>query len=90
MSPSIVSGYETGERTLLTFGGSYTFHALAGTSDSRFTLEVGDVVTDVQSVATESPQTLPAYDLQGRRIGSSLSPLTKGIYIIGGKKHIVK
>ncbi|MBP1541135.1 MAG: C10 family peptidase [Prevotella sp.] len=30
------------------------------------------------------------YDLNGRRIGTTGSRLSKGIYIVGGKKHVVK
>lgn len=94
--------HQAGERILLNpsstegeEGGSYTFYAEAGTLASRFTLELGCGITAVPSVATESQQTEPAYDLAGRRIDSSLftphsSLLRKGIYIIGGKKHIVK
>jgi hypothetical protein len=79
--------HETGQRTLLTAGAAYTFTADADILNSRFTLELGDVATAIQSVALPTQQTQPAYDLQGRRIDSHLK---KGIYIIGGKKHVVK
>jgi len=79
--------HETGERVLLTDGG-YTFTADAGTLDDRFTIEVGEVVTAVDDVAAETQQTVqPVYDLQGRRHDGTL---TKGLYIIGGRKHVIK
>ena len=79
--------HETGERVMLTDGG-YTFTADAGTLDDRFTLEVGGIVTAVDAVVAEAQQTAqPVYDLQGRRHNGTL---TKGLYIVGGRKHVIK
>ena len=85
--PIVLIDHETGTRTLIT-DGAYTFTASSGTHDSRFTLELGAVVTNVQHVAVAQQQTEPVFDLQGRRLAPAM--LHKGLYIIGGKKHVVK
>ncbi|MBR6121827.1 MAG: leucine-rich repeat domain-containing protein [Prevotella sp.] len=85
--PIVLIDHETGTRTLIT-DGAYTFTASSGTYDSRFTLELGAVVTNVQHVAVAQQQTEPVFDLQGRRLAPAM--LHKGLYIIGGKKHVVK
>ena len=56
-----------------------------GSLNRRFTLQIGDGITSVPSVAMPSQSAAPAlYDLQGRRISSP----AKGLYIQGGKKVI--
>ena len=46
---------------------------------------------DLQSVVPVNPNTVTAvYDLSGRKVGTSINNLPKGIYIIGGKKLFVK
>ena len=78
---------ETGIETLLTDGASYTFTAGTGTDESRFVLRVGGtMVTGVQSVAVLQQQTGHAYNLQGQRIAEP----QKGLYIVNGKKVIIK
>ena len=92
--PLTLVDHATGMRTLLTDGEGYTFHAETGTFDSRFTLEVGNAVTDIKNVY-DNDNGNEIYDLQGRRMDNSStftlpSSLKKGIYIQGGKKYIVK
>ena len=77
---------ETGMETDLS-NDSYTFTAAKGTTESRFVLRVGGTtVTGVQSVATKSQHTEQVYNLQGQRVSAT----AKGLYIVNGKKMIVK
>ena len=48
--------------------------------------EVADIITTIESVMTECNKSKAVYDLNGRRV---VNP-TKGIYIQGGKKVLVK
>ena len=53
----------------------------------------GDTTTaiDRHAVVSVNPNAITAvYDLSGRKIGSSIDGLPKGIYIVGGKKLLVK
>ena len=81
----ILVDHLTGNRVKLT-NDAYTFTAETGIYNNRFTLEFGSVtgITDV-NVNNNGNET---YDLQGRRMNNS--SLKKGIYIIGGKKQVVK
>ena len=46
---------------------------------------------DSQTIVPVNPSTINAvYDLSGRRVGSSVESLPKGIYIVNGKKLLVK
>ncbi len=56
------------------------------TGVSGFVFFFDDITTALQNVATEATNGQAIYDLQGRRV----SQATKGIYIIGGKKVMVK
>lgn len=62
----------------------YTFSAPAGTLDRRFSIVVTPgVVTGIDSTLPSSLQTLPSYDLQGRRVKSPAVPfLRKGSIVI--------
>ena len=84
--------YETGTETDLT-AGAYTFHAEAGTHDSRFTIRLCDAPNGIQTIGmdTEHPSLgegrgVALFDLQGRRI----SQPQKGIYVKNNKKVIIK
>ncbi len=83
----ILVDHLTGNRVKLT-NNAYTFNAEAGTYNNRFTLEFGSVtgITDVN--VNDNGNGNEIYDLQGRRTNNS--SLKKGIYIIGGKKQVVK
>ena len=53
----------------------------------------GDTTTaiDLQTVMPVSPNAITAvYDLSGRKVGSSVDCLPKGMYIVNGKKLLVK
>lgn len=84
--PVTLVDHLTGQRTLLT-DNAYTFTAESGTHNNRFTIEIGNGVTNITNVNVNTNDN-DIYDLQGRIVESST--LKKGIYIIGGKKHIVK
>jgi hypothetical protein len=60
------------------------------TLNRRFTLQLGDGITAVPSVAAlPQPSAGALYDLQGRRVAASHpSTLRKGLYIQSGKKII--
>jgi hypothetical protein len=66
----------------------YTFITKAGTIEGRFYLQLGNT-TDISgelTIENGESTTAPMYNLNGQRVTTA----TKGIYIIGGKKHVVK
>lgn len=93
----LLTDNENGQTTDLSKD-SYTFTIdETGTYDSRFVLGIPDA-TAIESAQTASQQTEQPeqlYDLQGRRLNSSMSNsqssiLKKGIYVKNGKKQVVK
>ena len=53
----------------------------------------GDMPTDISEEVIENSDkyaAAPIYDLQGRRVANLNSPLKKGLYIVNGKKIIIK
>jgi hypothetical protein len=71
----------------------YTFTAEAGTIEGRFAIQLSGMTGIKNENVNKNDNAI--YDLQGRRIECSMfnvqcSMLKKGIYIIGGKKHVVK
>lgn len=86
--PSIVLvDNETGMETLLNDGAAYTFSASSGTYENRFMMRIGSsVITGVKFVAVSPQQTDQVYNLQGQRIAIP----QKGLYIVNGKKTIIK
>lgn len=46
--------------------------------------------TGINRIASSESTDSDVYDLSGRRVGSSLNGLTKGIYTVNGKKYIVR
>jgi len=78
----ILTDHLTGER--IDMSQPYTFETAAGTFDQRFTLQVGDGITAVETIE-QSPVTIDHYyDLQGRRVKN----MGKGIFLWNGKKII--
>ncbi len=75
----------TGTSTTLSDEG-YTFHATAGNTGSRFTLNFGNA-TGITTVKTVSQEASNTYDLQGRRVDGTPKP---GIYVRNGQKIIIK
>ena len=67
------------------------FKVPAGTSDAK--LSFGGIDTSIDSVTIDG-MSLKAdgqvYNLNGQRVGSSLNGLAKGIYLMNGKKYVVR
>lgn len=54
-------------------------------------ISVDDVLTDLSTInQNRRLEVLPVYDLMGRKRGNSVEGLPAGIYIVGGKKYVVK
>jgi len=67
--------------------GSYTFNANAGTYNKRFVLYVGSsVITNINALQQDGIEADSYYNLNGQRIGQP----QKGLYVVKGKKVIVK
>lgn len=49
-----------------------------------------DQVTGINDVATSAPVAEGVYDLQGRKVSNDLNTLKRGVYIIDGKKVVIK
>ncbi len=60
--------------------------APATSSVKGFVFDFDDVTTGINSVNTAASNGQAIYDMQGRRVSNA----TKGVYIIGGKKVLVK
>ena len=83
---ALLIDHQTGTETDLSTD-SYTFSAEAGTCEGRFELRLGGAVIDnIQSVALPTQQTRQYYNLNGQRV----SQMQKGLYIVNGKKVLVK
>ena len=85
--PVTLIDHETGTSQRFNAGDTYTFSAVPGTINNRFTLLVGHA-TDVHQVMNEtsSVKDQPAYNLNGQKVGSDY----KGVVIRNGKKNINK
>ena len=67
--------------------GSYTFSANAGTHNNRFMLYAGSsVITNINAMHQNAAGEEIYYNLNGQRIGQ----LQKGLYVVKGKKVIIK
>lgn len=78
---------ETGIETDLSAEDGYTFTANAGTNDSRFMLRVGGtVVTEIANVKQNDAKADRYFNLNGQNVTTP----TKGVYVVNGKKVIVK
>lgn len=78
---------ETGTETELNNDGSYTFTASAGTHDSRFALRVGGTtVTEIDYVKQNDAKADRYFNLNGQNVTTP----TKGVYVVNGKKVVVK
>ena len=85
--PVTLIDHETGTYQRFNAGDTYTFSAVPGTINNRFTLLVGHA-TDVYQVMNEtsSVKDQPTYNLNGQKVGNDY----KGIVIRNGKKNINK
>lgn len=74
------------------------FYEISGTSSGKYVVDdvTADHITGIQSVMVTSPtadvQSTEVYTLDGRLVGTAdkLNSLSKGIYIVGGKKILIK
>ena len=78
---------ETGIETDLSTEEYYTFTANAGTNDSRFMLRVGGtIVTEIANVKQNDAKADRYFNLNGQNVTTP----TKGIYVVNGKKVVIK
>lgn len=78
---------ETGIETDLSLEEGYTFSASAGTNDSRFLLRVGGtVVTEIVDMKQNDVKANRYFNLNGQNVTTP----TKGIYVVNGKKVVIK
>ena len=83
-------GSPEGSRFILNLRSIHPFEAYMTTvSGARFAIDIFEDMTTtietIESIPSKSGKTI--YDLQGRKINT---PSKKGVYIINGKKQIIK
>lgn len=64
---------------------TYSFSASMGTSDNRFTIQIGDV-TGIENISASETKKSEIYNISGQK----LSAPQKGINIINGNKTLIK
>lgn len=84
-----------GEWTSLIGTAWYLTETTPSSESKTFVIDNGNGTTDINGIVTEMPgeNTVEGiYNINGQKIGSdkSLNDLPKGIYIVNGKKYIVK
>lgn len=83
--------YSTGQTVIKGLRGYFTFEDVlsnnAGASGVSFNVDETD---DIRQIKTEKANVSGVYDLQGRKIMVDGVQLKKGIYIIDGKKKVIK
>ena len=78
---------ETGIETDLSVEGGYTFTANAGSTDNRFVLRMGGtVVTEIADVKQDGVKANRYFNLNGQNVTTP----TKGVYVVNGKKVVIK
>ena len=75
--------------------GNYSFFVLATDNvgnTERVIPEAVSVATDIKGVriATDPDASMRIYTIDGRYVGDSVSRLSKGVYVVGGRKIIIK
>ena len=58
--------------------------------NGQFSIEGTETVISELPVRMQLPSSTAVYDLSGRRIGTIGMNLSKGLYIVNGKKYLVK
>jgi len=82
----LLTDHETGITTDLSQNG-YSFNAEAGTFDARFTISfMSDEVTGIKTIDNTTMTDNRYFNLSGQRVDQP----KKGIYVVNGKKTIVK
>lgn len=78
-----------GDNVIISFtdGTSSTYDMEAVTIDFSNVTSIGERIEMSKKMGLEGKQ---VYDLKGRRAGKSVANLKKGIYIVDGKKVIIK
>ena len=69
------------------------FEVPRGTSEATLRASIFDDITGIEDVdiAIEDDDTdAPVFDINGQRVGTGLNGLNRGVYIMGGKKYVVK
>ncbi len=69
------------------------FEVPRGTNDATLRASIFDDITGIENVdiAIEDDDTdAPVFDINGQRVGTGLNGLNRGVYIMGGKKYVVK
>lgn len=69
------------------------FEVPRGTNEATLRASIFDDITGIEDVdiAIEDDDTdAPVFDINGQRVGTGLNGLNRGVYIMGGKKYVVK
>lgn len=69
------------------------FEVPRGTNDATLRASIFDDITGIEDVdiAIEDDDTdAPVFDINGQRVGTGLNGLNRGVYIMSGKKYVVK
>lgn len=82
--------YSAGRTTIKAFRGYFTFVDILDDKENANTITYTmDETNGVRQISSENGIHTGVYDLQGRRMMTG-TPWKKGIYIIGGKKRVIK
>ena len=77
-------GYSKNDRTLKCFRAHFQINDVNAVRE--FNMNFGDETTNIQQVESGKLKVEGYYDLQGRKVAQP----TKGLYIVNGKKVVVK
>ncbi|MDD6732747.1 MAG: calycin-like domain-containing protein [Bacteroidales bacterium] len=80
---------KAGKGTVKPFRTYITIPASSGAAPKAFDIHFADTETGIATVVTDSKDQ-NVYNLQGVRVAKSLNGLPKGIYIVNGKKTVIK
>ena len=58
--------------------------------NGQFTIEGTETFIGELPVRTQLPSSTAVYDISGRKVGNIGTNLSKGLYIVNGKKYLVK
>ena len=80
---------QAGTGTVKPFRTYITIPAGSAAAPKAFDIHFADTETGIATIVTDSKDQ-NVYNLQGVRVANSLNGLTKGIYIVNGKKTVIK